>query len=424
MNTAKKSENAAAKEGCCGGPPPESVAACCAKDAEAKKDGQEGCGCSDAEPQGSLRTQGTECCGPTQTLKFVKKEIPSWTSGEMLTPAGTRVFRVGSDWTRADYQGMIKSRIGAFRMNYTVAPGLYAMGDPTKDSDVFVSANYKLSFDVLRRELKGLNAWILVLDTKGINVWCAAGKGTFGTDELVKRITEAKLDPVVSHRRIIVPQLGAVGVSAGEVKKKTGFLVSFGPVQAADIPEYVRVGYKKTREMSTIRFSMLDRMVLTPMEINPIMKKFPWFAAVVLFIFGLQPSGILFQQAWSGGLPFLLLGLLAVIAGAFLTPVLLPLVPFRSFAVKGWVMGMISMIAVMPFMGTTIRDNIMLLVAVWLFFPALSSYIALQFTGATTFTGMSGVKKELKIGMPVYIGTAGVSLVLLIVYKIKEWGLV
>ena len=131
-----------------------------------------------------------------QTLKFVKKEVPSWTKGTVATPAGA-VYRVSSEWTSADYRGMIKSRTGAFRMNYAVTPGLYAVGDPTKDSDVFVTANYKLTFDILRRELKGMNAWILVLDTKSINVWCAAGKGTFGTDELIKRIAEAKLETVV-----------------------------------------------------------------------------------------------------------------------------------------------------------------------------------------------------------------------------------
>ena len=116
-----------------------------------------------------------------QTLQFVKKVMPPWATGTMATTAGT-VYRVSADWSRADTWGMIKSRLGAFRMSYSVPAGLYAVGEPTKDSDVFVTANYKLTFDILRRELKGLNAWILVLDTKSINVWCAAGKVTFGTD--------------------------------------------------------------------------------------------------------------------------------------------------------------------------------------------------------------------------------------------------
>ncbi len=358
-----------------------------------------------------------------QILKFVKKEAPYWTTGTVATPAGP-VPLVSTEWTRADYRGMIRSRTSAFRMNYAITPGLYAVGGPTKDSDVFVTANYKLTFDILRRELKGMNAWVLVLDTKSINVWCAAGKGTFGTDELVKRVAEAKLDAVVSHRRIILPQLGAVGVNASVVQKKTGFRVTFGPVQARDISAYVQAGYKKTKEMGTIRFSMLDRLVLTPMEINPAMKKFPWVAGVILLIFGLQPQGLLFKQAWFGGLPFLVLALLAVFAGALVTPVLLPFVPSRSFAIKGWIVGVLSMFLALHFFGPVGTQDPILLSVAYLLFPALSSYLALQFTGSTTYTGMSGVKKELKIGIPLYIGAASISLLLMIVFKLKEWGIV
>ena len=355
-----------------------------------------------------------------QTLKFVKKVAPPWSIGSISTPVGS-IYKVSSDWTRVDYLGMIKSRIGAFRMSYAVTPGLYAVGEPTKVSDVFVTANYKLTFDILRRELEGLNAWVLVLDTKSINVWCAAGKGTFSTDELVKRIEEVKLDTIVSHRRVILPQLGAVGVNSAAVQKKTGFRVSFGPVQARDIPAYIQAGYKKTTQMSTIKFTMLDRLILTPMEINPTMKKYPWFAGGVLLLFGLQPTGLLFKPAWSGGLPFLVLGLIAVLAGAFLTPVLLPFVPFRSFAVKGWFVGISATLLAERGFAVTQVNSATLLAATYLLFPALSSYIALQFTGSTTYTGMSGVNKELKIGIPIYFGAAGISLVLLVLYKLQEW---
>lgn len=358
-----------------------------------------------------------------QTLQFVKKTAPPFSIGSISTPGGP-VYKISTDWSRADFWGMIKSRVGAFRMSYAVDPGLYAVGEPAKDSDVFVSANYKLSFDILRRELKGINAWILVLDTKSINVWCAAGKGTFGTDELVQRIGASNLDKVVTHRRLILPQLGAVGVCAGEVQKKTGFRVSFGPVQARDIPAYVRAGYKKSREMRTITFPMIDRLILTPMEINPAMKKFPRFAAGVLLLFGLQPQGILFKSAFFGGLPFLLLLLLAVVSGAFLTPVLLPFIPFRSFAIKGWLMGLLATLLAVMVPGLVDDHSMLLLAATFLFFPALSSYLALQFTGSTTFTGISGVKKELKIGIPVYIGASGVSLALMVVFKLKQWGIV
>ncbi len=352
-----------------------------------------------------------------------KEQLPPWASGIAKTPAG-EIFRVSSEWSRADFWGMIKSRTSGFRMKYAVPPGLYAIGEPTADSDVFVSANYKLSFDTLRRSLKGLNAWILVLDTKGINVWCAAGKGTFGTDELVKRISETGLDRVVTHRRIILPQLGALGVNASAVQRRTGFRVFFGPVDARDISAYMREGYKKSKEMSIIKFSMGDRLILAPMEINPAMKKFIWLAAGILLIFGLQPSGILFEPAWSKGVPFALLGILAVFSGGLVTPALLPFLPFRSFAMKGWIAGIVVVLIGAQMLGIAGRLGMLGLIVAYAFFPVLSSYLALQFTGATTFTGISGVKKELKIGIPIYMGTAGVSLMLMIVFKLKEWGIV
>lgn len=375
-------------------------------------------------------SESSSCCSTQITLSApdrccptITKENPKWVIGTVSTALG-KVLKISTDLTPDDYWGMIKCRISAFRTHYKIAPGLYAVGEPTKDSEIFATANYKMSFDIMRRELKGLHAWILVLDTKGINVWCAAGKGTFGTDELVKRISEAKLDTIVSHHRLILPQLGAVGVSAGEVKKKTGFLISFGPIQAADISAYIRAEYKKTKEMSTIRFSMIDRLILTPMEIKPFMNKFPWFAVGVLLFFGLEPSGIIFKQAWFGAQPMLLFCLASIIAGALFTPLLLPFIPFRSFAIKGWIMGVLVMFVAMSVFGGLLQKSTLLLIAAWIFFPALSSYIALQFTGSTTFTGMSGVKKELKIGIPLYFVAAVLSLGLLVLHKIREWGLV
>lgn len=346
---------------------------------------------------------------------------PEWICGSLDTPAGT-VNKVSTEWTRSDYRGQIRARTTSFRMRYSIAPGLYAVGEPGERSDVFVSANYKLSFDILRRELKGLNAWILVLNTNGINVWCAAGKGSFGTKELIKRITDTQLEKVVKHRWIVVPQLGAPGVNATVVQKRTKFKVLYGPVHARDIPEYIRNDYQASQEMRTIRFTMLDRLVLTPLELNPVLKKFPLYAFIVLIVFGLQPSGILFRDAWVGGLPFLLSGLISIFAGAFFTPMFLPFIPSPSFAVKGWLMGILAVLF-SQFTGIYQNISISLTLMVYLFFPLLTSYIALQFTGATPFTGISGVKKELKIGIPVYIAGGALSLILLLIYKFSQWGI-
>lgn len=350
-----------------------------------------------------------------------KEKRPAWMSGTLTSAAGV-IPVISTELTASDHWEHIKCRTTSFRNDYAIAPGLYAVGSPDRNSDVLVSANYKLSFDALRKALKAMNVWVLVLDTKGINVWCAAGKGTFGTDELLRRISLTGLDRVIAHRRIIVPQLGAPGVSAHSVKKASGFKVFYGPVQAEDIGAYIAAGYRATRKTRTVKFPLLDRLVLTPMEINPAMKKYyPLYALIVLALFGLQPAGIFFRDAFAGGLPFLLLGLVSVLAGALVTPVLLPFVPFRSFAVKGWITGMLCVFLSANFIPASGHPNTVLLLFTYLFFPLASSYIALQFTGSTTFTGMSGVKRELKISIPLYISGTAVSLILLIIYKFSQW---
>src|SRR4030042_1257472 len=152
-----------------------------------------------------LNKTGRSCCAPPQNpgllapdlqmrqkaikaISSITAEKPPWIIGTINTEYGL-VPVVSPDWSHADRWGHIRSRMSAFRMNYAINPGLYAIGTPDADSDIFVSANYKFSFDILRRELMGINGWILVLDTKGINLWCAAGKANLRTDALVRRIT-------------------------------------------------------------------------------------------------------------------------------------------------------------------------------------------------------------------------------------------
>ena len=382
--------------------------------ANGKKETGSDCGCA-----GPHVTLGNDAA-PDPCCTASSGNAPAWVAGTVMSPIGL-VQKVSTELSKSDRWEHVRCRTTSFRNNYMVNPGLYAVGNPDKDSDVLVSANYKLSFDMLRRELTGLNAWILVLDTKGINVWCAAGKGTFGTDELVKRIRSVQLDRVVVHRRVIVPQLGAPGVSAQKVMQASGFRVLYGPVYARDIAAYIRSGYKATREMRKVTFSLSDRLVLIPMEINPAMKNYPLFALLILVVFGLQPHGIVFKDAFTGGLPFVLLGFISVFAGALFTPVFLPFVPFRSFALKGWVAGLLLVFLSIRLIPLFDQSSVVLLSFTYLFFPIASSYIALQFTGATTFTGMSGVKKELKVAIPVYISSAAVSLALLVMFKLSQW---
>lgn len=309
--------------------------------------------------------------------------------------------------TLKDILGSWKARWGINRMNYKVEPGLYALGKPDSNSPVFVTANYKMSFDVLRKELSDLNSWILVLDTKGINVWCAAGKGTFGTDELIKRIDEVGLASIVSHMTVIVPQLGAVGVSAHEVQRKSGFKVIYGPVRAADIKEFLKNGLKATAEMRTVRFKVLDRIVLTPMELMGSVKP-------TLIIFGVMfLLNILGLGSFSRTDVVGYIG--ALLVGCFLVPLLLPWIPGRAFAFKGWLLGILWAIYVAVSIGGSFESNILAGIAYLLILPAVSAFYAMNFTGASTYTSFSGVLKEMSFAVPSTIASIGIGIVLILV---------
>jgi len=308
-------------------------------------------------------------------------------------------------------------------MRYTVAPGLYRLGAAGPRSPVLVTANYKLSFDHVRTAMARREAWILVLDTRGINVWCAAGMGTFGTAELVRRVREAGLENLVEHREVIVPQLGAPGVQAHVVEAEAGFKVSFGPVRAADLPAYLDAERRAAPAMRRVRFRLIDRLVLTPMELISALPKLLLFACGALLVQGLTSQGILFERALASGLPLALLGLLGVLAGSFLTPLLLPLVPGRAFAVKGALVGL-AVAAAALLLAPAVRASGASVAVALLLVPATSSGFALAFTGCTTFTNISGVRRELSIAIPLYAVAAAAVLALLIVAKAQTWGVI
>jgi hypothetical protein len=370
---------------------------------------------------------GTGCCPAPPPAGASAEDIIqefinfSWFTGVKNTPAGP-VPTVSTEITFKEKMLQFKSRISSFRMRFTIKPGLYAAGNPGSASDIFATANYGLSFDHLRGALKGIDAWVLVLDTAGINVWCAAGKGTFGTEELIERIKKSDIEKCVEHRRIILPQLGAPGVNSGDVKKRTGFTVKYGPVRAEDIREYVNNGYRGTPEMRRVKFTFKDRAVLIPMELNMAKKGFLYFAAGSLLYSSLTPEGFLFNGLTTTGAPLIYAGAGSLFAGAVITPLFLPYIPFRSFILKGVIAGGALITALNYFTGIFKAGNFYFTYAASILIILLSSYIALQFTGATTYTSLSGVQKEIKYSIPFYGAGLLAVIILLILSKASEWG--
>lgn len=300
--------------------------------------------------------------------------------------------------TGSDVIGRWQMRWGLGRTRYRITPGLYAVGCPDAEAPVLVTANYKLTFDTLRRELARSDAWILVLETFGINVWCAAGKGTFGTTEVIRRVRATKLDSIVRHRTLILPQLGAPGVAAHEVRREAGFKVVYGPVRAADLPAYLTAGMQATPEMRRVTFSTVERLVLTPVELTGMLKPIAWAALGLLILGALGPQLLHPAAAFTRGLAAICTGLAGVLAGAVLTPVLLPWLPGRAFSLKGAVAG--GAVALLGLLLGWGRLDFWNGAALLLALPAVASWCAMSFTGSTTFTSPSGVEKEMRRAIP------------------------
>ncbi|MBI2874888.1 MAG: carbon monoxide dehydrogenase [Firmicutes bacterium] len=278
-------------------------------------------------------------------------------------------------------------------MGHRIDPGVYALGEPTSDSPVFVTANYTLSFDALRSSLAGYDAYLLVLDTKGINVWCAAGKGTFGTEELVRRVQETGLHRVVRHRALILPQLGAPGVSAHEVTRRTRFKVRYGPVYARDLPSFLRLG-EATPEMRRVSFPLPDRLVLIPVELTNLLLPMSAAAALMLAAGGWTASAA---------------ALAAFLSGIVLFPALLPWLPTSYFSTKGFILGgLTSLPFIYPYLqGLFFARSLApwwlpagLTLATLLMMTPVVSFLALNFTGSTPFTSRSAVKFEIATFVP------------------------
>ncbi len=316
-----------------------------------------------------------------------------------------RIPSVTSRIAASDHWDHFLARWGVNRDGHRVEPGLYALGSPTPDSPVFVTANYTLSFDALRSALAGIDAYIMVLDTQGINVWCAAGKGTFGTDELVHRIETTQLQQVVRHHTLILPQLGAPGVAAHEIKKRSGFKVEYGPIRAADLPEYLKT-HQATPEMRRVTFGLRDRMVLIPVELV--------YTLIPLLVVGLL---LRFPGAVA-----------AILAGVVLFPILLPWIPTHDFSTKGLILGEAVQL---PFAAAALLSQpapvwwvqVGQMLAYLLALPAVTAYLALNFTGSTPFTSRTGVRREIFAYIPTMAWMAGIGgAALLALYVRHIWG--
>jgi len=207
-----------------------------------------------------------------------------------------------------------------------VATGLYRIGHPDRKSPVLATGNYDLTVRRLVKQLDGkVNCWLLVANSRGINVWCAAGGGHFTADDVISAIRTSGVEDVVGHHALILPQLCANGVDGWKIRRETGWGVHWGPVRAQDVPAYLAGGRIKTDEMRRVRFSLKDRL-----EMTTVMVIFYGFFAIIL--------GLIFWRAHTWTV------LAAMVAISYFYGVFHAWIPGRDGLEKGIVLSILTIL--------------------------------------------------------------------------------
>jgi acetyl-CoA decarbonylase/synthase complex subunit gamma len=161
-----------------------------------------------------------------------------------------------------------------------------------------------------------------------------------------------------------------------------------------------------TAKMRELTFSFRERLVLVPVELVHALKTLCIIGTIMFlaadYLKG-PAAGVAMLIAYGG----------ASLTGILIAPLLLPWLPGRSFAAKGAQAGLGW--SFLLFMLADGKEwSLPVIVAAFLALPAVSAFYMLNFTGCTTFTSRSGVKKEMRLALPVIAGSIFISIILLL----------
>ena len=204
-------------------------------------------------------------------------------------------------------------------------------------------------------------------------------------------------------------ELGATGVSAWEIKRDSGWQVKFGPVRARDLRVFLSNGLKKNDEMRRVRFPFRERMAIAPTEL---VQSWPLLLGILAAsaLLALPLDAGYGARLLGAGLP--LLGAVAV--GTILFPALLPYVPFRAFSLKGALLGALWVIAV----SLALRMPVAGAAALTLMAVPIAAFLAMNFTGSSTFTSKPGAALEVKRGLLPMISSLTIGLGLAVLTRV------
>ena len=290
-----------------------------------------------------------------------------------------------------------------------INPGLYRAGNPNQDSPVIVTANYELTYYTVMRALSkdNLDAWVLVCDTAGINVWCAARGIHFKTEDVIQMIRITRLSEFVTHREILLPQLAAAGMNPTEIRERTGFRARYGPVRIHDLGKWLNLGKPrpKPRKMAIVTFNLRERMEQTvahiPFLYAAILAK-PILAILAISLFGglglLVILPVFYQEILSAVLNIIILIAefnIALFGNAFILGVFFPVLPAKgnSFWRRGVALGL----GTLPFAALIMYglQSHWTVIVTWMILQfAMATSLTMDWSGMTSVSDPKVIRRE------------------------------
>ena len=173
--------------------------------------------------------------------------------------------------------------------------GLITIGNPNRTSPVFLTCNYAVTVERVKKALKGMDCYLLSAESHGINVWCASTGGHLSNHSVISSIKTSGIEGLVDHRRVILPQLAASGIEAGVIREKTGWHVIWGPVYSEDIPNFIEAEHRKSPYMRMVKFPLSQRLEMAAMWAFP----FSIILAPLTFFFWKQMLAFTVLASWA-----------------------------------------------------------------------------------------------------------------------------
>lgn len=278
-----------------------------------------------------------------------------------------------------DYLKALVSWIFLFMRVFSVKPGLYYIGQRDEKAPIIVTANNYLTVFLLARRIGKRNVRLLIIDTRGINVWCAAGKGQFSSGEIIDKATYFELLNGKNNETFILPKFSFAGVNLAELRKN-GIHPIIGPLYAKDVPSFLDQETYENQVDDIVKFGLKSRAFTA---LPTAVQFFYYFLGIYVISLGTLTPAIIWIAT----------GL------AFIYPLLFPMLPGKFFAVKGIFMAL--SISIFDLLVTNLNLVNQLSLIIFLF--ATSIFIALSYTGNSAVSNYTSVRKETARFLPVVV---------------------